>query len=183
MVYFVFFTFLMFLFSVYLGTILLLCTMPLFSSFEVKFLVSYVYSEITVVSGSACTSRLIPQDTSHLPPVGIKYLCPLRLGQMRRNYLVFFLFSAGIWTWDLMVLNGLHWSLGHPLEISFDACCICYCPYIFMFVSNVNNLLSVLFVCCEGAKSSVWPCWYHVWAIWHSILEILYSNSDREGNY
>lgn len=67
---------------------------------------------------TGCPSQLSRTSTNftlYLPPStnnSFRQLCPPRLGQIGRNHLVFFV-SAGLWTWDVMVLNPLHWPLGH----------------------------------------------------------------------
>lgn len=46
---------------------------------------------------------------------GLASLCPLSLGQIRGNHIMFFFVSAEFWTWKVMVLNSRHWSLVNTL--------------------------------------------------------------------
>lgn len=58
-----------------------------------------------------------------------------------------------------------------PLKMFYHAKCI--------FLRHWTG--HVLFSSCAGSKPSVWFSWYHLWSLFSSFLDFLWSNSHRQG--
>lgn len=56
-----------------------------------------------------------------------------------------------------------------------------WCENFTIKLYTICNLIQMVYF--VGAKSTLWPCWHHVWTIWDSILEVFFVYVDWEGNY